>query len=209
MDDNVGAHALERASRTASASRTSARSVDACGALTRASSEPGWPVAPVTWIRTVCTLSGQELKLARMRRTFLWINFVLASAIVLLIFVQAYLIATWAIGNQSDEGVLDAHGIIGGLVIHGLRVARVPDGVRGLAAGGWRWIGVTFGLFVLGTVQIFLLPPDDDPVSSSAAWVHGLHGLLALFVMVYAAFMAHQRHREDLGLRRRRRRRCR
>ena len=135
-----------------------------------------------------------------MRRTFLWINFVLASAIVLLIFVQAYLIATWAIGNQSDEGVLDAHGIIGGLVIHAFELLVFLTAF-GAWPRAWKWIGVTFGLFVLGTVQIFLLPPDDDPVSSSAAWVHGLHGLLALFVMVYAAFIAHRGMR-DLGLRR-------
>jgi hypothetical protein len=48
-------------------------------------------------------------------------------------------------------------------------------------------------LFVLGTVQIFLLPPDDDPGSP---WVHGLHGLFALFVLVYAAYIA----RRDLQL---------
>ena len=53
--------------------------------------------------------------------------------------------------------------------------------------GWWRWILVNLGLFVLGTVQIFLLPPDDNPGS---AWVHGLHGLFALFVLVYAAYIA-------------------
>jgi hypothetical protein len=136
-----------------------------------------------------------------MRRTFLWINFVLSSAIVLLIFVQAYLIATWAIGNQSEEGVLDAHGVIGGLFIHGFELLVFLTAF-GAWPRQWKWIGFTFGLFVLGTVQIFLLPSDsDEVVSSSAAWVHGLHGLFALFVLVYAAVIAHRGLR-DLGLRR-------
>jgi len=66
----------------------------------------------------------------------------------------------------------------------------------------WRWIGFTFLLFFVGTVQIFLLPSDsDDPVRSSAAWVYGLHGLFALIVLVLAAIVAHRGMR-DLGLRR-------
>jgi hypothetical protein len=57
----------------------------------------------------------------------------------------------------------------------------------------WRWIAVDFGLFVFGTIQIFLLPPDDDPGSP---WLHALHGLFALFVLMYAAYIA----RRDLRL---------
>ena len=133
-----------------------------------------------------------------MRRTFLWINFVLASIIVVGVFVQAYLIASYAMG--AGDGALDAHGVVGGLVIH-LAELLVFLTAFGAWPRAWRWIGFCFGLFFVGTVQIFLLPSDDDTVSSSAAWVHGLHGLLALFVMVYAAFIAHRGMR-DLGLRR-------
>ena len=61
----------------------------------------------------------------------------------------------------------------------------------------WGWIAVNFGLFVFGTIQIFLSPPDEDPASG---WVHGLHGLFALFVLVYAAYIAH-RDMRWLGLR--------
>jgi hypothetical protein len=52
----------------------------------------------------------------------------------------------------------------------------------------WRWIGFTFFMFALGTVQIFLAPPDEDPASG---WVHGLHGLGALLVFLLAAFLAY------------------
>jgi hypothetical protein len=69
------------------------------------------------------------------------------------------------------------------------------------------WINLAFasivvigGLFLLGTIQIFHSPPDEDPASG---WVHGLHGLLALFVLVYAAVIVHHDMRE-LGLEKKR-----
>ena len=132
-----------------------------------------------------------------MRRTFLWIKFVLASLIVVLIFLQAYFIASYAMG--AGEDALDAHGLTGFLFIHASELLVFLTAF-GAWPRQWRWIAVTFGLFVLGTIQIFLVPGEDDTVSSSSAWVHGLHGLLALFVLVYAAFIAHRGMR-DLGLR--------
>jgi hypothetical protein len=130
-----------------------------------------------------------------MQRVFLWINFVLASLIALLVFVQAYLIASYAMG--AGEGALDAHGVVGGIFIHGFELLVFLTAF-GAWPRAWKWIGFTFFLFVLGTVQIFLLPPDEDPASG---WIHGLHGLLALFVMVTAAVIAY-RGMQDLGLRR-------
>ena len=130
-----------------------------------------------------------------MRRTFLWINFVLATLIVLLIFVQAYFITAYVTG--AGEDALDAHGFIGFAIIH-LAELLVFLTAFGAWPRAWKWIGFTFFLFVLGTVQIFLAPPDEDPASG---WVHGLHGLLALVVMVTAAVIAHRGMR-DLGLRR-------
>jgi hypothetical protein len=129
-----------------------------------------------------------------MRRTFLWINVVLASIIVLGVFLQAYFIASYAMG--AGEAALAAHGITGGLVVHGgeLLVFLTAFGAWPRA---WRWIGFTFLLFVVGTIQIFLLPPDEDPASG---WIHGLHGLLALVVLVWAAVIAHRGLR-DLGVR--------
>jgi hypothetical protein len=132
-----------------------------------------------------------------MRRAFLWINVVLASIIVLGVFLQAWFIATYIIGNE--ESALDAHGFLGGLVIHASELLVFLTAF-GAWPRAWRWIGFTFLLFVVGTVQIFLLPSDsDDPVSSGAAWVHGLHGLFALVVLVMAAVIAHRGMR-DLGL---------
>jgi hypothetical protein len=130
-----------------------------------------------------------------MRRTFLWINFVLASLIVVLVFVQAYLITAYVTG--AGEGALDAHGIVGGLFIHASELLVFLTAF-GAWPRNWRWIGYTFFLFFFGTVQIFLSPPDEDPASG---WVHGLHGLFALIVAVLAATIAY-RGMKDLGLRR-------
>jgi hypothetical protein len=129
-----------------------------------------------------------------MRRTFLWVNFVLASIIVVGVFVQAYLIASYAMGAGDDA--LDAHGVVGGLFIHGAELLVFLTAF-GAWPKQWRWIGFTFLLFVFGTIQIFLLPPDEDPASP---WVHGLHGLFALIVAVWAAVIA-RRAMRDLGLR--------
>jgi len=130
-----------------------------------------------------------------MRRTFLWINFVLSTLIVLLIFAQAYFITAYISG--AGEDALDTHGFIGFAIIHPAELLVFLTAF-GAWPRAWRWIGFTFFLFVLGTVQIFLAPPDEDPASG---WVHGFHGLLALVVMVTAAAIAYRGMR-DLRLRR-------
>lgn len=128
-----------------------------------------------------------------MSRVFLWIATVAAGLVAVGVFVQVYLITAYFTG--AGEAALDAHGFLGFSVIH------VLEAIVFLASIGawwraWRWIGWSFLLVFLGTVQIFLAPPDDDPASG---WVHGLHGLFALFVMVLAAVIFHH------GLRRLRR----
>jgi hypothetical protein len=128
-----------------------------------------------------------------MRRTFLWINFVLSTLIVLLVFAQAYFITAYVTG--AGEDALDTHGFIGFAIIHPAELLVFLTAF-GAWPRAWKWIGFTFFLFVLGTVQIFLAPPDEDPASG---WIHGFHGLLALFVAVTAAVIAYRGMR-DLGL---------
>jgi hypothetical protein len=133
---------------------------------------------------------------ARMRnRVATWINLVFASIVVIGVFFQAYFIAAYASG--AGQGALDAHGFTGGLVIHASELIVL---ISGLVAFWryWKWAGLSALLFVFGTVQIFLAPPDDDPASG---WVHGLHGLFALLVAVLAAVIANH-DLKLLGLRR-------
>jgi len=129
-----------------------------------------------------------------MRRTFLWINFVLSSLIVVLIFLQAYFITAYIAG--AGESALDAHGFTGFALIHGAELLVFLTAF-GAWPRAWKWIAYTFSLFVVGTIQIFLTPVDER----TNGWLHGLHGLLALVVMVMAAVIAHRGMR-DLGLRR-------
>jgi hypothetical protein len=127
-------------------------------------------------------------------RTATWVNLVFASIVVVGVFVQAYLIASYASG--AGEDALDAHGFVGGVIVHASELIVL---VSGLIAfwGFWRLAALSALLFVFGTVQIFLSPPDEDPASG---WVHGLHGLFALFVLVLAAWIAY-RDAQLLGLR--------
>ena len=127
-------------------------------------------------------------------RAAVWVNLVFASIIVACVFLQAYLIASYATG--AGDTALDLHGFVGGLIIHGSELIVFLSALVGFWRR-WGWIAVNFGLFVFGTIQIFLSPPDEDPASG---WVHGLHGLFALFVLVYAAYIAY-RDMRWLGLR--------
>jgi hypothetical protein len=115
-----------------------------------------------------------------------WVHLIFATIIVLAVPLQVYFIASYFSG--AGESALDAHGFTGGLIVHG---AELLVFLSSLVAfwGLWRWIGWSFLLFVLGTVQIFLAPPDEDPASG---WVHGLHGLGALLVFLLAAWLAHR-----------------
>ena len=129
-----------------------------------------------------------------MKRTLLWINFVAACVIVVGVFLQAYFITAYVAG--AGDSALDAHGVMGFLVIHGAE-AIVFLSALGAFWKRWGWVGFNFLLLAFGTVQIFLAPPHEDPGNG---WVHGLHGLFALVVLVMAAVIAY-RDMKELGLR--------
>lgn len=127
-------------------------------------------------------------------RAATWVNLVFACVIVVGVFLQAYFITAYATG--AGEDALDAHGFVGGNVIHGSELIVFLSALVAFWKL-WGWIAVNFGLLLFGTIQIFLSPPDEDPASG---WVHGLHGMFALLVLVYAAYIAH-RDLRWLGLR--------
>jgi hypothetical protein len=118
-------------------------------------------------------------------RTAVWINMIFATIVELAVFAQAYFIAAWA--TDSDETPLDLHAFTGTWIVH---PSEFVVFISALFAfwGAWRWVGAGALLLVLGTVQILLAPPDEDPASG---WIHGLHGLLAIVVLVVAAVIQH------------------
>src|ERR1044072_3466398 len=87
-----------------------------------------------------------------MRRIFLWINFVLASLIVLLVFAQAYFTTAYVTG--AGESALDTHGFIGFAIIH---PAELLVFLTAFGAGprAWKWIGFKVFPLFLGTVDSF------------------------------------------------------
>jgi hypothetical protein len=129
-------------------------------------------------------------------RIFTWVVFVMTTIIVLGVFVQAYFITAYVTG--AGAGALDAHRVIGAMVIPGAELLTFLA-----AIGAWRsrgtWIGLSFLLLLLGAVQIFLAPMSGEERGNG--WVHGLHGLFALVVLVLAAVIMH-RAMADLGLKR-------
>ena len=122
-----------------------------------------------------------------MTRAFLWIHLVLATLVVVGIFVQVYLIASYFFGAGSDA--LDVHKDLGGIV----HIVEVLVFLASIGAYWRRWwdVGLGFAVGAIGTIQLGFADGDD--------WVGGLHGLFALIVLVLAAVAAHRSVRA-LGL---------
>jgi hypothetical protein len=95
----------------------------------------------------------------------------LAGLVVLGVFVQVYLIASYIFGADT----LDAHKSIG-LGVHAVEVLVL---IAALFAKNERLLSL--GLAVIGTIQIALSDADE--------YVGGLHGLFALFVLVLAGMV--------------------
>ena len=132
-------------------------------------------------------LSGGLRTLAGMRRPFLWTQLVLAALVVLGVWLQVYFIASFFFGAVD---ALDLHESVGGIT-HGLE-ALVFLAALGAWWRNWGRIGHAFGLIAIGTIQISLTGSDD--------WVGGLHGLLALVILLMAVFIV-KWDAEELGLR--------
>jgi hypothetical protein len=113
-----------------------------------------------------------------LRRGFLWLYLLTASVVVVGVFVQAFSIAAYARGAGSDA--LDLHTSVGFLV-HSIEIVVF---LLTLVAfwGAWRIVGFAALLPVVGTLQLFLIGDTDE----SGNWVNGLHGLLALVVLLLA-----------------------
>lgn len=121
--------------------------------------------------------SARRRVLRLVRRAGGWLHLALASAVVLGVFLQVYLIGSYIFG--AGQGALDAHESMG-WTVHGLEMLVF---VAALVA--WLpWVDLVLSLLlaVLGTAQVAL--------ASEHRWVGGLHPLLALVVVALAAALA-------------------
>lgn len=121
------------------------------------------------------------------RNGFTWVVLVSASLVVLGVFLQVYFIASYLFG--AGEDALDAHKNLGGFV-HGFEVLALLAAIVAYW-GRWKEIIPAFLLAAIGTVQLAFVDGNE--------WVGGLHGLLALVVLILAHAVV-VRSMRDLGL---------
>ena len=124
--------------------------------------------------------SGWKRALRIVRTAADWLNLGFASAVVLGVFVQVYLIGAYIFG--AGQGALDAHETAG-FTVHGFEVL-----VFIVALVAWlprTDVILSAALAVLGTVQIAL--------ASGTKWVGALHPLGALFVLTLVTVLLRRR----------------
>jgi hypothetical protein len=122
------------------------------------------------------------------RRRLLWTALIGATLVVVAVAVQVYLAAAFVFGADA----LVAHRRVGDvtLLLQGVVFVAVAWAHR----GRWSETLVALALPVVGIVQVAF--------AGGSAWSGGLHGLLAILVLVLAAVIAH-RAMHELGLGRR------
>jgi hypothetical protein len=112
------------------------------------------------------------------RSAFLWLYVVAASLVVVGVLVQALSIAAFVRG--AGEDALDMHETVGFLT-HSVEIVVLLVALVGYW-GLWRRLVLPFLLPVIGTFQLFAIGDTDK----TGGWVNGLHGLLALVVLLLA-----------------------
>jgi hypothetical protein len=111
------------------------------------------------------------------RSAFLWLYVVAASLVVVGVLVQAFSIAAFVRG--AGEDALDMHETVGFLT-HSVEIVVLLVALVAYC-GVWRRL-LPFLLPVIGTFQLFAIGDTDK----TGGWVNGLHGLLALVVLLLA-----------------------
>lgn len=128
-----------------------------------------------------------------MKRTFTWLVLVGGVVVVLGVLWQAFSIAAYVRG--AGEGALDAH-LTGSFFVHAGQLAIVIGVIVAYWKNWWMVAGAV-GFLVLSFAQLAFLGDTDE----QGDWINGLHGFLALIVLICALLYA-QRASRELGLRR-------
>ena len=126
-----------------------------------------------------------------MRRAPLWIVLVGGTLVVLAVLWQAFTISAYVRG--AGDGALDAHGL-GSLFVHIGQLAIVIGAIWAWW-GNWKAVGTAVAFLVLSVAQLAFLGDTEE----TGGWINGLHGFLALVVLIAAGIYAH-RARRELGL---------
>ena len=126
-----------------------------------------------------------------MRRPALWIVLAGGTLAVLAVLWQAFTISAYVRG--AGDGALDAHSW-GSMFVHIGELAIVIGAIWAWW-GAWRTTAAALGFLVLSIAQLAFLGDADKP----GGWVNGLHGFLALIVLITAAIFG-RRAKRELGL---------
>lgn len=126
-----------------------------------------------------------------MKRTFTWLVLVGGMLVVLAVLWQAFSIAAFVRG--AGDGALDAHGF-GSLFVH---IGQLLIVIGALVAywGNWPMVGGAVAFLVLSIAQLGFLGDTEK----SGGWINGLHGFLALVILICGLLYA-QRARRELGV---------
>jgi hypothetical protein len=123
-----------------------------------------------------------------MKKNFLWLVLVGGVLVVIAVLWQSFTIAAYARG--AGEGALDAHGF-GSLFVH---IGQLAIVIGALVAfwGNWTQVGLALGFLVLSFAQLAFLGDNE----TEGDWVNGLHGFLALVVLICGMLYAQKAWRE-------------
>jgi hypothetical protein len=123
-----------------------------------------------------------------MKRNFTWAVLVGGVLVVLGVLWQAFTIAAFVRG--AGDGALDAHGM-GSLIVH---IGQLTIVIAALVAywGNWRMVGGAVGFLILSIAQLGFLGDTEK----EGDWINGLHGFLALIILICGLLYAQRARRE-------------
>ena len=124
---------------------------------------------------------------ARMRRTAWWLLLAGGAITVVGVLIQAFTIAAYVRG--AGEGALDAHGGFS-TVVHVGQLLIVIGGIWAFW-GNWGWVAAAIGFLVLSVAQLGFLGDTEE----RGGWINGLHGFLALVIILIGAWVFDQARR--------------
>ncbi len=123
-----------------------------------------------------------------MKRNFTWAVFVGGVIVVLGVLLQSFTIAAYV--RSGEEGALDAHGG-GSLIVH---IGQLAIVIGALVAywGNWKQVGFAVGFLILAIAQLGFLGDTEE----QGDWINGLHGFLALIILIAGLLYAQKAWRE-------------
>lgn len=124
----------------------------------------------------------------RQGRSFTWAVVVGGVLVVLGVLWQAFTIAAYV--RDAGDGALDAHGA-GSTIVH---IGQLAVVIGALVAywGNWAQVGLAVGFLILSIAQLGFLGDTEE----EGGWINGLHGSLALIVLLAGLLYAQKAWRE-------------